>query len=90
MKAYGVIDVQMHIFLTSALVGGEWSASRPGRFTSEERAPGTHWVGRHRSPLPQDSEHKGLKCEVLDRIELAQYGWTFVNTVIYTATWINV
>jgi hypothetical protein len=26
-------------FLTSALVGGEWSASRPGRFTSGERAP---------------------------------------------------
>jgi hypothetical protein len=26
--------------LTSALVGGEWSASRPGRFT-----PGTHSIG---------------------------------------------
>jgi hypothetical protein len=31
--------------LTSALVGGEWSASRPGRFTPGERAPGTHWIG---------------------------------------------
>jgi len=27
--------------LTSALDGGEWSASRPGRFTPRERAPGT-------------------------------------------------
>jgi hypothetical protein len=27
--------------LTSALDGGEWSASRPGRFTSRERAHGT-------------------------------------------------
>jgi hypothetical protein len=27
-----------------ALDGGEWSASRPGRFTSRERAPGTHWI----------------------------------------------
>jgi hypothetical protein len=26
--------------LTSALDGGEWSASRPGRFTPRERAPG--------------------------------------------------
>jgi hypothetical protein len=26
--------------LTSALVGDEWSASRPGRFT-----PGTHFIG---------------------------------------------
>jgi hypothetical protein len=35
----------MHISLTSSLVGGEWSASRPGRFTSGERGPGTHWKG---------------------------------------------
>jgi len=31
--------------LTSALDGGEWSASRPVRFTPRERAPGTHWIG---------------------------------------------
>jgi hypothetical protein len=31
--------------LTSALVGGEWSTSRPGRFTPGERVPGTHWIG---------------------------------------------
>jgi hypothetical protein len=31
--------------LASALDGGEWSASRPGRFTPRERAPGTHWIG---------------------------------------------
>jgi hypothetical protein len=30
--------------LTSALDGGEWSASRPGHFTPRERAPGTHWI----------------------------------------------
>jgi hypothetical protein len=31
MKAHGEVDVQIHVFLTSALVGGEWSASRPCR-----------------------------------------------------------
>jgi hypothetical protein len=31
--------------LTSALDGGEWSASHPGRFTPRERALGTHWIG---------------------------------------------
>jgi hypothetical protein len=31
--------------LTSALVGGEWSASRPGRFTPRERTPSTYWIG---------------------------------------------
>jgi hypothetical protein len=34
MKEYGGVAVQIHIFLTSALAGGERSASRPGRFTS--------------------------------------------------------
>jgi hypothetical protein len=24
---------------------GEWSASRSGRFTPEEKSPGTHWTG---------------------------------------------
>jgi hypothetical protein len=40
MKTYGGVDVEINTFLTSALVGGEWSASLPGRF-----APGTHWIG---------------------------------------------
>ena len=37
------------VFFISALVVGEWSASRPGRFTLGERVSGTHakggWVG---------------------------------------------
>jgi hypothetical protein len=40
MKTYGVVDVEIHILLTSALAAGERSASCPGRFT-----PGTHWIG---------------------------------------------
>jgi hypothetical protein len=34
----------MH-FLTSALEGSEWSASRSGRSAPRERAPGTNWRG---------------------------------------------
>jgi hypothetical protein len=45
MKTYGGMDVQTPVFLTSALAGGDWSASQPDRFTSEKRAPGTHWIG---------------------------------------------
>jgi hypothetical protein len=45
MKAYEGVDILIHIFLTSALAGGEWSTSRPGRFTPGEIAPGTHWIG---------------------------------------------
>jgi hypothetical protein len=35
MKTYGGVDVgyNIHIFLNSALVGCEWSALRPRRFT---------------------------------------------------------
>jgi hypothetical protein len=39
MKTYGGVEVLIHVFLTSALDGGEWSASRPCRFT-----PGSHWI----------------------------------------------
>jgi hypothetical protein len=45
MKTYGEVDVQIHVYLTSALVRGEWSASRPGRFTPEGSVHGTRWIG---------------------------------------------
>jgi hypothetical protein len=45
MKAYRGVDVEIHVFLTSALAGGEWSISRPGRFTLGEKDPGIHWIG---------------------------------------------
>jgi hypothetical protein len=45
MKAYEVVEVQLHPFLTSVLDVGKWSALRPGRFTPGERAPSTHWLG---------------------------------------------
>jgi hypothetical protein len=31
--------------LISALEGGEWLASRHGRFTPKERVLGTYWIG---------------------------------------------
>jgi hypothetical protein len=44
MKTYCGVGVQLHAFLTSALDGGEWSATRPGRFTPKDRALGAHWI----------------------------------------------
>jgi hypothetical protein len=45
MKAYwGSGDVALQAFLTSALDGGEWSASGPGHFNPRERASDTHWI----------------------------------------------
>jgi hypothetical protein len=49
-RRLGREEYSSYSFTTSALDGGEWSASRPGRaFTPGERTPGTHctggWVG---------------------------------------------
>jgi len=44
-KAYcGNRGIALYGFLTSALDGGEWSASHTGRFTSGEKAP-VGWAG---------------------------------------------
>jgi hypothetical protein len=43
-----IVKVTLNLSLcltTSALDGGEWSASRPNRFTPGLRAAGTHWTG---------------------------------------------
>jgi hypothetical protein len=39
------VEVELHAFLTSALDGGDWSASRTGRFISRVRTADIHWIG---------------------------------------------
>jgi hypothetical protein len=45
MKTYWGAEVSFHAFLTSALGGGEWSASYSGHITPMEKAPSSHWIG---------------------------------------------
>jgi hypothetical protein len=62
MKTYGKVHVYIHISLTTALVGCEWSTSRSGRFTHGTLCVGS-WVNpsttlndvkrRKILPLPQ-------------------------------------
>jgi hypothetical protein len=49
MKAWGSGGMAP-TFMTSALDGGQWSASRPGLFILGERAPVTHWFGGRLGP----------------------------------------
>jgi hypothetical protein len=70
MKAYGEVDLYIHIFLTSALVGGEWSASSPGRFTPGERAPGAHWIGGFVGPRAGLDDTEKRKFLTIPRPEL--------------------
>jgi hypothetical protein len=69
MKAYGGVDMYIHIFLTSALVGGEWSASRLGRFT-----PGTHWIGGFVGPRASLDDVEKWKFLTLSGLELRPLG----------------
>jgi hypothetical protein len=45
MMAYWGVAFSSTHSLTSALDGGEWSASLPGRFIPREGASGTRWIG---------------------------------------------
>jgi hypothetical protein len=74
MKAYGVVDVSIQVFLTSALVGSEWSASYPGHFTAAERAHGTHWIGGRVGPRTGLVEVMNRKILSLPGLELRSLG----------------
>jgi hypothetical protein len=77
------VDVLIHIFLTSALVGDEWSTSRPGRFTPGESAPGTHWIGGWvdlRAGLDDLEKRKFL---TLPRLELRPLGFPARSLSLY-------
>jgi hypothetical protein len=43
--SYGGVDIYIHVFLTSALVGGDGQLHTPAALTPGERASGTHWIG---------------------------------------------
>jgi hypothetical protein len=74
MKAYGGVDVCIHIFLTSALAGGEWSASRRGRFTPGERSAGTHWIEGWVDPRASLHDVEKRKFLTLPGLELRPLG----------------
>jgi hypothetical protein len=44
MNSYGEMEVQLQVFFALTLNGGEWSVSRPDRFTSGERDAGTNFT----------------------------------------------
>jgi hypothetical protein len=77
--------------LISALDGGEWSASRSGRFTPRERVPGTHWIEclvgpepfwtrwwRERIPAPAGTG----TLEPTFYLELQQISWKWLHSCL--------
>jgi hypothetical protein len=69
MKAYVGVGVYIHSFLTSALIGVEWSASRTGRFT-----PGTHWIGGCVGPRAGLDDMEERTFLTLPGLELRPFG----------------
>jgi hypothetical protein len=89
MKAYGGVNIWIHIFFTSTLFGGEWSASRPGRFTPQERAPGIHWEGSWVGPSAGlDYVEKG-KFLTLPGLELRPLGRPARSQSLYRLCYIG-
>jgi hypothetical protein len=56
------------------MAGVEWSASRTGRYTPEERASGTHWIGGCVDPRADLDDVKKRKFLTLPGIELRLLG----------------
>jgi hypothetical protein len=50
MKAYGEVDVESHIFLTSEIFEGESSASRSGHVNPGKKLNDVHWIGGRLGP----------------------------------------
>jgi hypothetical protein len=72
LKTYGRVDVLIHVFLTSALAGGEWPASRPCHFPPPggEKFPGTNWIGGKVDPRVSLDCTKKYKFLTLPGLEL--------------------
>jgi hypothetical protein len=63
MKPYGGVNVKIHVFLTSALEGGQFHA--PG-----ERTPCTHWTGGWVGPRAGLDDLEKIKFLTLLGLEL--------------------
>jgi hypothetical protein len=83
MKTYKGVDIWIHVFYTSALVGGEWSASLPGRFTPGERAPDTHWIGGLVNPRAGLDDMEKIKCLPPPGLEFRPLGRPARNQSLY-------
>jgi hypothetical protein len=63
------VDKYNHVFLTSALVGGEWSVL----LYTRERAAGTHWIGGWVDPRAGLDDKENGKFLTLPELELRPF-----------------
>jgi hypothetical protein len=70
-------------FLDSAIVGDEWSASRPGHFTPGERANDTHCIGGLVGPRAGLNDIEERKFLTLPGLELRPLGRPARSQLLY-------
>jgi hypothetical protein len=84
------MEVHLHAVLTLALDGGEWSASRPGRFTPKERVP---WypldrrLGGSQSRNSNGNLSKSRPHLMLPSEEGLKFLWYVSNLVSFPLWW---
>jgi hypothetical protein len=83
MNTEGRVDVEVLSFLTLALVGGEWSDSRPCRVTPGKKATGTYWVRGWVGPRAGLDEVKKRKFLTLPGLELRHLGRPALSQSVY-------
>jgi hypothetical protein len=74
MKAHVVVNVFIHEFFTSALIGGEWAVSCLKSFTYMNRTHDSHWIGGWVNPgtsLDDVKREKSCSCQVSQSATLA-------------------
>jgi hypothetical protein len=82
-QLYGVVGVQSHVFLSSALAGGEWSTSRSWCVTPRERAPSTHWIGGWVDSRTGLDDMEKLKFLILPGLKHWSLGWPAHSQSLY-------
>jgi hypothetical protein len=70
MKMYGRVEVQVHIYLTSALGESEWATSCPGRFSPWEIAP----IPIRYEAVCDAAEKRKSASFTTNRIQISQLG----------------
>jgi hypothetical protein len=87
--------------LTSALDGGEWSASRPSRLNPSERAPGTHWIGDWVGPravldavvkrkIPSPRREWNPRTSIVQSVAQRYTDWAIMAVQNYTGYFVNI
>jgi hypothetical protein len=83
MKAYGGVDVQIRVSLTSALVGGERLGSRSSLFTPGESVPSTPSIGELAGPRAGLDNSEKLKFVTFPGLEIGTLSRSACSQSLY-------